>query len=327
MKDSKDNNDSEPFAIVPQRLTASPHFNPSEKLILNVCIGVDSIMLADGQPFTHSIPSLMKMTCLSHSTTSRCLKRLQKQKIFRLYGYLISYKKKYPVYSFHYDVLKDLILTNVKMTIVGTNEITASNDVDVPANVISNVKMTFNNERRNNIVEGTLVAVRSGDGTKTTECSESKGGSINTPAITGHSVPVANKTETATEAIIEPKTISGRLVFEPVFSLQMALKVPAHIGLSPCARRQQFIVNEVNRQYHRHFVKEGAMGTEMLGHSVCAYDTEDQFILITCDDLEYLAKPHFQTLCNDFTKADYDVCAWVAELEAIVPLAKTKEGV
>ena len=93
----KDTDDNERFAIVFQNLTASPHFNPSEYRILVACIGVDNIKPEDGKPFTHSIPSLMKMTALSHSTTSRCLKRLLKEKIFKVYGYLISYKKKYPV--------------------------------------------------------------------------------------------------------------------------------------------------------------------------------------------------------------------------------------
>lgn len=320
----KENTAVEPFAIVPQRLSASQHFNPSEKLILTVCIGVDSIKLDNGKPFTHSIPSLMKMTCLSHSTTSRCLKRLLKQKIFSVYGYLISYKTKYPVYTFNYDVLKDMILTNVKMTIVGTNESTASNDVDVPANVISNVKMTFNNVRTSNIVEETLVAVQSDDRTITTESSESEGGSINTPAISGHSVSVATKTATAT-ATKEADTITGHLVFQPGKAKQ--LKLPASIGPAVCAKRQSGVVREINRRYGMRFIKEGPMGTELEGFSVCAYDTNAQLILLTCDELNYLAKPHIQDMCNHFYNKQWAVIAWVGEHEVIVPMKPLKEAV
>jgi hypothetical protein len=105
------------------------------------------------------------------------------------------------------------------------------------------------------------------------------------------------------------------------------LKLPSSIGLSPCARRQDYIVKTLNTQHHFHFMKEDPMGSDFKGYSVCAYDPDKQWILITCDDLEYLTKPHFQNLCADFAKSDYDVCAWVADCQSVVPLAQTKEKV
>jgi hypothetical protein len=327
MNNSKDTKQDEPFAIVLQSLTASPHFNPSEYRILVACVGVCHITLANGQPFTHSSASLAKMTNVERRTIQRAIKRLCDLRIFRKYGYLFNKKKKYAVYRFDYDRLKAVLSTSVKMTLLGTNETTASIEVDCQLATQLATEQTTKCDTRSNIVEGTLVAVQSGNRTATTEMSERVSGNINTPTISDHSVSVANKTGTATEVIIEPKTISGRLVFEPMSSLATPLAVPSEIGLAPCAKRQDFVVKELNRKKRMHFVKEGPMGTELQGYQVCAYDPEEQFILITCDDLEYLTKPHIQTLCKHFAKSDYDVCAWVAKLEAVFPLAITKEGV
>ena len=61
------------------------------------------------------------------------------------------------------------------------------------------------------------------------------------------------------------------------------------------------------------------MGSVFDGQSICAYDTDNGFLLITCDDYEYLATPYVQELCRKFYEK-YLVLCWVAKHQAIFPL-------
>lgn len=115
-------------------------------------------------------------------------------------------------------------------------------------------------------------------------------------------------------------------VFEPVAGCEKPLKVPASIGLTTSARRQDFIVKELNRKHGKHFQKESPMGSVIEGYKVCAYDPKEQLILITCDDMEFARSSYIQKVCNHFYQSDYTVCLWIGEFEKVVLLGKVEES-
>jgi len=145
----------------------------------------------------------------------------------------------------------------------------------------------------------------------------------------GISVPLAYSdtldNRTATTEIINKETSSDVMFFEP-YSEVRPLKVPASIGISPCAKRQDYIVKTFNSKYHQRFFKEGPMGSELMGYNVCAYDSKDKLVLVTCDNVEYLITKPFQKLCNHFYNKDYSVCAWIGETECVVIQPKEGQG-
>src|ERR1017187_5371379 len=110
--------DNEPFSIVPQTLTASNKFSPSEFKVVVAILGTHNIKQENGEPWTYSVPSLAKAASLSESTVSRIIKKFARIKLLKHYGYLTSGKTRYPIYTFIMKTLETMLETNSKLTLV-----------------------------------------------------------------------------------------------------------------------------------------------------------------------------------------------------------------
>jgi hypothetical protein len=116
----------------------------------------------------------------------------------------------------------------------------------------------------------------------------------------------------------------SHLVFEPDVASSFALNVPESVGVAPSAKRQDFIVKTTNKLIKSKFSKEYPMYSEMDGYKFCAYDTENQFILITIDTLEESLKPWVQELCNHFWDKNWTILAWVGQYNRILAFRPVK---
>src|SRR5690242_14195272 len=102
---------NEPFAVVPHKLTAHTSIEPSVKIILTHCLEKYQTKTTTGHPWTFSVPGIAVGTGLSERTVRRHIKTLRKHRALKLYGSLMSGKKKYDVFTFDRAELNSMIST------------------------------------------------------------------------------------------------------------------------------------------------------------------------------------------------------------------------
>lgn len=101
-----------------------------------------------------------------------------------------------------------------------------------------------------------------------------------------------------------------------------SVPIPSEIGITPAgAKRQNYLVKKVNEVMggNLHLIKDGATTSNFLGNIVVAIDTEEKVVFITCDDFDYLNRPHVQKLCQQYDP-EWILLAWVGEKSVVVPL-------
>jgi hypothetical protein len=363
------------FSIVPQRLTASNKFTPSEKLVLTAILGKHRIKRADGEPWTYSVSLLAKWSSVSESTAKRTVRRLRGLRILKRHGFLVSGKTKYFIYSFNQAELESVILTTVNLTPVKCNDTKAESGVTGSTPIINDGQFDLLEGRK---IKVTVQSEEQKPETVTTESLDEQNPKVTVPKDrtataaeiweelkkekTNHSVPSRQSDSTKelqgkdkTTSIPSVRPENGELVtshkpncpnakdstndngqtndpnhsarpetfaYEPNIEESIPLKVPSSVGLSPSCRRQDYIVKTINKEHGLQFIKEGPMGCSIEGYAVCAYDSKNQGVLITCDDFNYVTKPHFQKLCQHFVNKDWCVWVWVGSAQSIVGMVQ-----
>jgi hypothetical protein len=144
----------EPFAIVPQSLTAHPGINPVDKLIFTHLLGRYQTKKHDGEPWTFSVPGIAKGTGLNERTVRRHVKSIRKDGVLKLYGSLMNGKKRYDVFVFVPKALEGVISATDKMSVVILN-----NDRGIDAIGKTATDITADNESaqmsaRSKMIEG-----------------------------------------------------------------------------------------------------------------------------------------------------------------------------
>jgi DNA-binding Lrp family transcriptional regulator len=112
---------NQPFAVVPQALTAHTSIEPVDKLIFTHLLGKYQTKRDNGEPWTFSGSSIAKGTGLNERTVRRHLQSIRKRGILKLYGSLMNGKKRYDVFVFVPESLETLILSTDKMSVVILN--------------------------------------------------------------------------------------------------------------------------------------------------------------------------------------------------------------
>ncbi len=114
---SDSNKPVERYSYVTQQLTASDKFNDSQFRVLVYMLGTDSIVLENGDPFTHSAASLSIATPLERRTLERIIAAFVKLKIVKLFGTKQNGKHHYNIYSFDSAALESILKTPEKSKI------------------------------------------------------------------------------------------------------------------------------------------------------------------------------------------------------------------
>lgn len=119
MKTSETTN--QPFAIVPQALLEDPSITPTDKVILSYLLGKYLTKRDNGEPWTFSCPSIAHGTGMRIRNVQYRVEHLRKHGVLKLYGSIISNKKRCDVFVFVPKAFQTLISTGAKIAPVIAN--------------------------------------------------------------------------------------------------------------------------------------------------------------------------------------------------------------